>query len=50
MSGTDEERVQDLHDAFANPDINAIISARGGYGCIRLIKHIDFDLIRRNQK
>lgn len=50
MSGTDEERVEDLHEAFLDKSVNAIICARGGYGSIRLIKHIDFDIIRRNPK
>lgn len=50
MAGTDEERVDDLHEAFENPEVNAIICARGGYGSIRLIKMIDFDIIRRNPK
>lgn len=50
MAGTDEERVDDLHEAFLNPDIKAIVCARGGYGAIRLLKLIDFDLIRRNPK
>lgn len=50
MAGTDEERVDDLHEAFLNPDIKAIICARGGYGAIRLLKLIDFDIIRRNPK
>lgn len=50
MAGTDDERVSDLHEAFENPEVNAIICARGGYGSIRLIKMIDFDLIRRNPK
>lgn len=50
MSATDEERVEDLHWAFSNPEINAIVCARGGYGSIRLIKHIDFNLIKRNPK
>lgn len=50
MAGTDEERVDDLHEAFLNPDIKAIVCARGGYGAIRLLKLIDFDIIRRNPK
>lgn len=50
MAGTDEERVDDLHEAFLDKSVNAIICARGGYGSIRLIKHIDFDIIRRNPK
>jgi len=50
LAGTDEERVGDLHEAFLDKDVNAIICARGGYGAIRLIKLIDFELIRRNPK
>lgn len=50
MAGTDEERVEDLHEAFLDREVNAIICARGGYGSIRLIKHIDFNIIRRNPK
>ena len=33
MSGTDEERLSDLYWAFEDKNINAIICARGGYGC-----------------
>lgn len=50
MAGTDEERVEDLHEAFLDTSVKAIICARGGYGSIRLIKLIDFDIIRRNPK
>ena len=50
MAGTDEERVEDLHEAFLDNDVNAVICARGGYGSIRLIKQIDFNIIRRNPK
>ena len=35
---------------FSNPDIRAVWCARGGYGCTRLLPHIDYDLIRRNPK
>lgn len=50
MSGTDEERVEDLHEAFLDNTVSAVLCARGGYGSIRLIKHINFDIIRRNPK
>ncbi|MBR6099105.1 LD-carboxypeptidase [bacterium] len=50
LAGSDEERVEDLHNAFLNKDVNAILCARGGYGCLRLLKYIDFDLIRNNPK
>ena len=50
MAGRDEERVLDLHEAFFDSEVNAIVCARGGYGSIRLIKLIDFEIIRRNPK
>ena len=50
MSDTDENRLTDLHNAFLNPDVDAIICGRGGYGCLRLINNIDYDLIRNNPK
>ncbi len=50
FSDTDENRLSDLHWAFSNPKINAIICARGGYGCLRLIDKIDYELIKTNPK
>lgn len=50
LAGTDEERAADLHDMFTDPQVSAIFCARGGYGCARLLEHIDFALIRRNPK
>lgn len=35
---------------FADSEIKAIICARGGYGSIRLLNKIDFDLIKKNPK
>ncbi len=34
FSGTHAERFADLHDAFTDPEIRAIICARGGYGVV----------------
>lgn len=50
MSGTDEERLADLHWAFSDNSVDAIICGRGGYGCLRLIDKIDYDLISHNKK
>lgn len=49
-AGTDEERAATLHAAFADPQIKAIICARGGYGSYRILPHLDFDLIAANPK
>ncbi len=50
LSGTDQEKLDELHNFFKNPKINAIICMRGGYGAIRLINRVDYDLIRQNPK
>lgn len=50
LAGSDQQRLQDLHDAFADPAIDAVLCMRGGYGSMRLLDKLDFDLIRRNPK
>ena len=50
LAGTDEERLNALHKMFADKSVNAIICLRGGYGAIRLINKINYDLIRENPK
>ena len=50
LSGTDEKKIEEMHKFFSNPDIDAIICMRGGYGAVRLIKKLDYDLIKNNPK
>src|ERR1700751_3757451 len=50
FSGTAEERLADLHAAFANPEVRAVFCTRGGYGSNYLLEDIDLDLIRDNPK
>ena len=50
LAGRDEDRLEDIHMMFADRDVKAIIAIRGGYGSGRLLKHLDYDLIRNNPK
>lgn len=50
LAGTDAERLSDLHAAFADPSVDGILCARGGYGTMRLLPHIDFSIIQNNPK
>lgn len=50
LSGTDEKKVSELHRFFKDDSINAIVCMRGGYGAIRMIKLLDYDLIRKHPK
>ncbi len=40
--GTDAERTADLQHMLDDPNIKAIMCARGGYGLVRIIDQIDF--------
>jgi muramoyltetrapeptide carboxypeptidase len=50
LAGTDTERLADLHAAFADPEVDGILCARGGYGCMRLLPYLDFERVRQNPK
>jgi muramoyltetrapeptide carboxypeptidase len=49
-AGTAAQRLEDLHAAFADPAVRAIICNRGGYGSVELLQGLDIELIRRNPK
>eukprot|EP00741_Cyanophora_paradoxa_P006180 tig00000984_g5992.t1 len=38
LAGEDHERARDLLDAFTDEEIKAVLCARGGYGCARLLE------------
>lgn len=50
LAGNDEKKIEQLHNFFKNPEIKAIICSRGGYGAIRLLDKIDWDIIKNNPK
>jgi muramoyltetrapeptide carboxypeptidase len=50
FSGTDHQRADDINSLLNDPSIKAIISARGGYGCLRIIDSIDWTLLDRDPK
>jgi muramoyltetrapeptide carboxypeptidase len=42
-----QNRLDDLHDALRDPDIDALWCTRGGVGSAALLPHIDWDLMRK---
>ena len=42
FGGTDAERRADLQDLIDDPDVKAIMCARGGYGLVRIIDQLKF--------
>ena len=49
-AGTPAERVADLHAAFADHQVDAVLCTRGGWGSAELLPLLDKELIRANPK
>ena len=49
-AGPAEKRAEDLHTLFADPEVDVIQVLWGGTGAIRILPHLDFDLIAANPK
>ncbi|MGO1243045.1 LD-carboxypeptidase [Sphingobacterium sp. JB170] len=50
LAGTDEERLADIHQMFADPQVQGVVCIRGGTGVSRLLDRIDYSLIAKNPK
>lgn len=50
LAGDDATRTDELMAAFADPETAAVWCARGGYGVVRILERLDFDVIGRNPK
>lgn len=50
FAGTNQQRAADLNAMFADPDVDAIMPFRGGWGSNRILEFIDYDLIADHPK
>jgi muramoyltetrapeptide carboxypeptidase len=50
FSGTDEERAADFQYGLDSPEIKAIVCARGGYGCVRIVDRLQWASMLRHPK
>lgn len=50
FAGTEQERLDDLHQMFRDPDVAGIICACGGYGSGTLAQGLNYDIIAENPK
>lgn len=50
LAGEDKLRAAEVNRMFADEEVRAIFAVRGGWGCARILPHLDFDLIRANPK
>jgi len=50
LAGTDERRAEELNCYLRDPEVRAILLARGGYGCSRILKTLDTTAFCRKPK
>jgi muramoyltetrapeptide carboxypeptidase len=50
FAGPDQERADELMDMFVREEVDAIWCVRGGYGSIRILDLLDYEVIRQNPK
>ncbi len=50
LAATDEQRAREINENFEDPDVSAIICARGGWGSLRILDKLDYKLISKNPK
>lgn len=49
-SSSIESRVGDMHAAFSDKDVKAILTTIGGFNSNQLLKYLDYDLMKANPK
>lgn len=50
FAGKDADRAAELNKMFGNTRVDAVLCVRGGYGAIRILDMLDYNLIRNNPK
>lgn len=50
LAASDTQRLADVHAALVDPEVDALLCLRGGYGCIRLTDRIDTALVQAAAK
>jgi muramoyltetrapeptide carboxypeptidase len=50
LAGSDERRRDELAAALADPEVRAVVAARGGYGATRFAHAIDWDAFARSPR
>lgn len=50
LAGDDSARLDDFHGMISDAEVRAIFCTRGGYGSMRILERIHYDLVRENPK
>jgi len=50
LAAADSARGEEFHAMWQDDEVKALMAVRGGYGCLRIINNIHFDLLRSRPK
>lgn len=50
VSSSIDSRIKDLHEAFRDKNVKAILTVIGGFNSNQLLRYIDYDIIKKNPK
>jgi muramoyltetrapeptide carboxypeptidase len=50
LAGSDGDRAADFAEAWMDPEVKAVICARGGYGAMRVLPYLDFESLKQHRK
>ncbi|MBK9995461.1 MAG: LD-carboxypeptidase [Saprospiraceae bacterium] len=50
FAGTDEQRIDEIHQMFSDEEVRAIWCIRGGYGLTRILEKLNYELIKSSKK
>ena len=50
LADSDLHRARELHETFADSTVKGIMAARGGYGCLRTLGHLNLQTLRQDPK
>jgi len=50
FGGTDQQRADDLNSMILNPEVDVIWCMRGGYGSVRILDLVNFEVLKKNPK
>jgi muramoyltetrapeptide carboxypeptidase len=50
LAGSDAHRATLVTRVFQDPSVDGIVCAKGGFGCLRMLPLLDFDIVRANPK
>ena len=50
LAGSDQRRAEELMQAFRDPEVDAVFPGTGGYGTMRILDRLDYDVISANPK